>query len=109
MNEPAESPPSDDTPDGPPAERRSPGERRTGDRRQRDLPVAHDRRSGTDRRRGERRRGAGPIMLDADEQDFVNAFQRWRERHGGRFPSAKDLLAMLGDLGWERTGREERA
>jgi hypothetical protein len=87
-------------------ERRGGGDRRRGvDRRQRQVPVAHERRSGVDRRvTPDRRAGrrAGGYDLDEDTLELIAAVGKYRERTGKTFPTWSDLLDILRSLGWEK-------
>ena len=99
-----------DTPKSDPAaspepsmDRRSRTERRQQQRRTRKEDVAEERRSGSDRRQGERRkRNINQYDMSPDELEFVNAVNRFRELSGNRFPSARDILSILRDLGYEK-------
>ena len=84
-------------------DRRTAGDRRKGERRVAKKPVAEDRRSGEDRRRGDRRkRNINQYDMSPDELEFVNAVNRFRELSGNRFPSARDILNILRELGYEK-------
>jgi len=87
---------------GEPFDRRAGGDRRREERRTRDVPVPVDRRSGGDRRQGERRRNVNAYEMTADELEFANALARHRERSQNRFPTAREILRILRDLGYER-------
>jgi len=41
-------------------------------------------------------------ILPADEFQFMLAMQRWRERHRGRHPDCRDVLAVAKALGYAR-------
>ncbi len=87
----------------PAMDRRRPQERRQTQRRARKEPVAQERRSGDERRRGERRkRNINQYDMSPDELEFVNAVNRFRELSSNRFPSARDILNILRDLGYEK-------
>ena len=89
--------------DEPAMDRRTGADRRTGERRQSDEKVAKDRRSGQDRRSTERRkRSINQYDMAPDELEFVRAVNRFRERSGNRFPSARDILNILRELGYEK-------
>ena len=83
-------------------DRRSKSDRRQGDRRKRQEPVETERRSGQDRRQGERRRSINQYDMTADELEFVNAINRFREAASNRFPTARDILRILRELGYEK-------
>ena len=99
-----------ETPDGDPImDRRMSPDRRSGDeRRSRSEGTDADRRAGSDRRQGDRRKTPRPPRninqydMEPDVLEFVNAVNRFRERSGNRFPSAKDILQILKDLGYEK-------
>jgi hypothetical protein len=42
--------------------------------------------------------------MDADELAFAHAIARWRDRHGYRFPTVRQLLSILGELGYRKCG-----
>ena len=87
----------------PAMDRRTPRDRRQKERRSRKETVAQERRSGSDRRQGERRkRNINQYDMSPDELEFVNAVNRFRERSGNRFPSARDILNILHELGYEK-------
>ena len=91
--------------DKPDMDRRARNDRRQGDRRKRQVPVEVDRRSGGDRRSGADRRarqGPNTYDLEADELEFVNAIQRFKERTGKSFPTWSDVLSILRELGYEK-------
>jgi hypothetical protein len=99
----ARRPPDGDAEAPPLLDQRRGTDRRKGERRQKDVPVAADRRTGKDRRKGPRRvRSINQYDLDQEELEFVNAVNRFRERAGKRFPTAKDLLQILRELGYEK-------
>lgn len=96
-------PPNDAGPGTPEADRRTTGgDRRKGDRRVRDVPVAVDRR-GTDRRKGPRRkRSMNQYDLEAETLEFINAINRFKEASGRPFPTWSEVLGILRDLGYEK-------
>lgn len=84
-------------------DRRLRQERRQAERRTKQEAVAKERRTGADRRHGERRkRNINQYDMSPDELEFVNAVNRFRELSGNRFPSARDILSILRDLGYEK-------
>lgn len=90
-------------PPEPAMDRRKPQDRRQTQRRAHNEPVAKDRRSGEERRHGQRRkRNINQYDMSPDELEFVNAVNRFRELSGNRFPSARDILNILRDLGYEK-------
>jgi hypothetical protein len=102
---PAQDPPvsSEAPPEGPLLDQRQDGDRRKRQRRTRNVPVEAERRTGADRRQGPRRqRNINQYDLSADELEFINAVNRFKDKTGKRFPSAKDLLLILRGLGYEK-------
>jgi len=84
-------------------DRREPRDRRQGERRRRQVPVAEDRRAGGERRQGERRRRSiNQYDLSPEEIAFIHAVNRFRERTGNRFPTARQILGIIRDLGYEK-------
>lgn len=86
-------------------DRRARADRRQGDRRKQQVPVPLDRRRGSERRSGRDRRarqGPNTYDLEADELEFVNAVQRFKERSGRPFPTWSEVLGILRDLGYEK-------
>lgn len=105
-HEPTPGPNDPDRPKAPPSrpvmDRRGP-DRRKGERRKAEKPVDVERRSGEDRRKGDRRtRNINQYDLSEDELEFIQAVNRFREGTGNRFPTAKDILQILRDLGYEK-------
>jgi hypothetical protein len=91
--------------DAPILDQRRGADRRRAERRQKQVPVPVERRSGKDRRQGPRRvRSINQYDLAEDELEFINAVNSFKERTGRRFPTAKDLLKILRDLGYEKRG-----
>lgn len=64
--------------------------------------MPKERRSGQERRHGERRRSINQYDMTADELEFVNAINRFREAASNRFPTARDILRILRELGYEK-------
>lgn len=112
--DPARKPPEKDRPpdpsdDDPIMDRRLGPERRLdGSRRRESKAVDPDRRGDQDRRREDRRKTPRPPRsinqydMSSEVLEFVNAVNRFRECSGNRFPSAKDILRILKDLGYEK-------
>ena len=46
--------------------------------------------------------GNNAYEMTADELEFANALARHRERSQNRFPTAREILRILRDLGYER-------
>ena len=97
--------PDENPPSG--SERRASKDRRGGvERRQKNIPVAHDRRSGIDRRAIADRRAAqrgGQYELDPDALEFIRAINAFKEHTGKSFPTWSDVLGILRDLGYAKT------
>ena len=66
--------------------------------------MESERRSGQDRRQGgdRRSRNINQYDMSPEEMEFVNAVNRFRELSGNRFPSARDILTIIRDLGYEK-------
>jgi hypothetical protein len=99
---------SDDTPqsDFVVTDRRG-GERRVGDRRKRNIPVAVERRSGKDRRQqGERRRQVDPTTCERDYNDdeiaFMKAMDQYKRANRRPFPTWSEVLEVLYALGYRK-------
>jgi hypothetical protein len=88
-------------------------ERRTGrDRREKpapsgtpETPSAH--KPPAERRaKKDRRRRIDPTTFDKqytdDEMEFMNAMQRFKEQSGKNFPTYREVLRVLVDLGYRR-------
>jgi hypothetical protein len=86
-------------------DRRS-GDRRIGDRRQRNIPVAVERRSGKDRRQGERRRQIDPTTCERDYNDeeivFMKAMDQYKRDNRRPFPTWSEVLEVLHALGYRK-------
>src|SRR5262249_41466149 len=83
-------------------------DRRTGDRRQRQIPVAVERRSGVDRRQqGERRRQIDPTTCERDYSDdevlFMKAMDEYKPLNRRPFPTWSEVLEVLHALGYRKT------
>jgi hypothetical protein len=88
-------------------------ERRTGrDRREQDAPPGPPKtpsaQQGPAERRckKDRRRRIDPTTFDKqytdDEMEFMNAMQRFKEGSGKSFPTYREVLRVLIDLGYRR-------
>jgi hypothetical protein len=86
-------------------ERRADGERRIGERRQEELPVAVERRQGP-RRRVARRRQIDPTTCErdysADELEFMRALDAYKRSSGRMFPTCSEILEVIRGLGYVR-------
>ena len=88
-------------------DRRSSGDRRGGDRRKRNIPVAVERRSGNDRRnQGERRRQVDPTTCERDYNDdeilFMKAMDEYKRLNRRPFPTWSEVLEVLHSLGYRK-------
>ena len=82
-------------------------ERRAGDRRKRQIPVAIERRKpGTDRRRPERRRQVDPTTCERDYTDeeitFMKAMDQYKRDNRRPFPTWSEVLEVLCTLGYRK-------
>jgi hypothetical protein len=88
-------------------------ERRTGrDRRDKIAPPAAREEPAADesrperRARKDRRRRIDPTTFDKqytdDEMEFMNAMQRFKEMSGKSFPTYRDVIRVVVDLGYRR-------
>jgi len=79
--------------------------RRTVDRRKRQIPVAVERR-GSERRRGERRRQVDPTTCERDynEQEitFMRAMDQYKRDNRRPFPTWSEVLEVLHALGYRK-------
>jgi hypothetical protein len=88
-------------------------ERRTGrDRRDKETPASVPEKppvsqAPSERRaKKDRRRRIDPTTFDKqytdDEMEFMNAMQRFKEKSGKSFPTYREVLRVLVDLGYRR-------
>jgi hypothetical protein len=88
-------------------------ERRVGgDRRSKKAPSERPEKGSNPRGRAERRekkdrrRRIDPTTFDKqyteDEMEFMNAMQRFKEKSGKSFPTYREVLKVLVDLGYRR-------
>jgi hypothetical protein len=82
-------------------------DRRTGDRRKRNVPVAVERRSGKERRqKGERRRQIDPTTCERDYSDeeilFMKAMDQYKRDNRRPFPTWSEVLEVLRALGYRK-------
>jgi hypothetical protein len=84
-------------------------DRRGGDRRKRNIPVAVDRRKGKDRRQqqvGERRRQVDPTTCERDYNDeeitFMKAMDQYKRDNRRPFPTWSEVLEVLRALGYRK-------
>jgi hypothetical protein len=87
-------------------DRRAQLERRQGERRKKNLPVAFERRSGPDRRQGERRRQVDPTTCEreysSEEVEFMRAMEMYKRLNQRPFPTWSEVLEVLRSLGYRR-------
>jgi hypothetical protein len=88
-----------------PVDRREVNDRRSGDRRQDDIPVAVDRRKG-ERRKVQRRRQIDPTTCERDytdeEIEFMQALDAYKRASGRMFPTCSEILEVIRDMGYVR-------
>lgn len=86
-------------------DRRKQTERRQGDRRKQNVPVAVERRQG-ERRKVQRRRQIDPTTCERDytseEIEFMVALDEYKRASGRMFPTCSEILEVLRKLGYER-------
>jgi hypothetical protein len=88
-------------------ERREKSDRRLGDRRKRNIPVAVERRRGGDRRQqGERRRQVDPTTCERDYSEeeivFMKAMDQYKRDNRRPFPTWSEVLEVLYSLGYRK-------
>lgn len=87
-------------------DRRTGTDRRKGERRKRNIPVAVERRSGQDRRQGERRRQVDPTTCERDyteeEIAFMKAMDQYKRNNRRPFPTWSEVLEVLHALGYRK-------
>jgi hypothetical protein len=87
-------------------DRRVVTDRRQGDRRKKQIPVALERRSGKDRREGERRRQVDPTTCERDytseEIDFMRAMDLYKRVSRRQFPTWSEVLEVLRAIGYRK-------
>lgn len=81
-------------------------DRRSGDRRKRNIPVAVERRKGGERRQGERRRRVDPTTSERDYTDeevlFMKAMDQYKRDNRRPFPTWSEVLEVLRALGYRK-------
>src|SRR5271165_4417379 len=91
-----------------PLPRNAETERRAGERRKRNIPVAVERRkTGAERRnRGERRRQVDPTTCERDYTDeeiaFMKAMDQYKRDNRRPFPTWSEVLEVLRALGYRK-------
>jgi hypothetical protein len=83
------------------------GDRRGGERRQRNVSVPVERRSGGERRQqGERRRQVDPTTCERDYTDdeisFMKAMDQYKRDNRRPFPTWSEVLEVLRALGYRK-------
>jgi hypothetical protein len=85
---------------------RSGKERRAGDRRKHDIPVAVERRQIERRVKVNRRRQIDPTTCERDyspdEIEFMAALDAYKRRSGRMFPTCSEVLEVIRGLGYEK-------
>jgi len=88
-------------------DRRDGGERRTGDRRQGNKPVAVERRKIERRAKVNRRRQIDPTTCERDytveEIEFMNALDEYKRTSGRMFPTCSEVLEVIQKLGYRKS------
>ena len=84
--------------------RREPTNRRNGDRRKQDIPVAVDQRKLERREKVNRRRQIDPTTCERDysieEVEFMNALDQYKRINGRMFPTCSEILEVIRSLGY---------
>jgi hypothetical protein len=87
-------------------DRRERVERRQGERRKKNVPVAVERRSGAERRTGERRRQVDPTTCErdysGDEIEFMRAMDLYKRMNNRLFPTWSEVLEVIRALGYRK-------
>ena len=98
--EPAELPSTEEASDAGLSHESVTIDRREGDRRQVDSPVA------SDRRKVQRRRQIDPTTCErdysGDEIEFMQALDEYKRSSGRMFPTCSEILEVIRDLGYVR-------
>jgi hypothetical protein len=85
---------------------RSSKERRNGDRRRKDQPVAVEHRQMERRAKVSRRRQIDPTTCERDyspeEVEFMSALDDYKRRSGRMFPTCSEILEVIKALGYEK-------
>ena len=87
-------------------ERRAKADRREGDRRKENKPVAVERRVGERRAKVARRRQIDPTTCERDynndEIEFMQALDAYKRANGRMFPTCSEILEVIRALGYVR-------
>ena len=82
-------------------------DRRAGDRRKRNIPVAVERRKLDRRNQVERRRQVDPTTCERDYNDeeiiFMKAMDQYKRSNRRPFPTWSEVLEVLRALGYRKT------
>jgi hypothetical protein len=93
-------------------DRRGKSDRRGGDRRKEDIPVAVERRLGERRAKVPRRRQIDPTTCErdysGDEIEFMQALDAYKRANGRMFPTCSEILEVIRGLGYVRLPAGER-
>ncbi len=93
-------------------DRRTSTDRRGGERRKVDIPVAVERRQGERRAKVPRRRQIDPTTCErdysGDEIEFMQALDAYKRANGRMFPTCSEILEVIRDLGYVRLPASER-
>lgn len=85
--------------------RRGSADRRGGDRRKRNVPVAVERRT-SQRRKVQRRRQIDPTTCERDysteEIEFMQAMDAYKRSSGRMFPTCSEILEVIRGLGYDK-------
>jgi hypothetical protein len=81
-------------------------DRRVGNQRQKDVPVAVERRQIERRAKVNRRRQIDPTTCERDyspeEIEFMGALDAYKRRSGRMFPTCSEVLEVIKGLGYEK-------
>ena len=87
-------------------DRRAKSDRRSGDRRKVNIPVAVERRQGERRVKVPRRRQIDPTTCErdysGDEIEFMQALDAYKRANGRMFPTCSEILEVVRGLGYVR-------
>jgi hypothetical protein len=82
------------------------GQRRSGDRRQKDAPVVVERRKLERRVKVSRRRQIDPTTCEReytdDELQFMQALEIYKRTSGRMFPTCSEVLEVIKGLGYSK-------
>jgi hypothetical protein len=79
-------------------------ERRSNDRREKEVPVAVERRQVERREKVARRRQIDPTTCEREYSDeeiaFMQAMDAYKRKNGRMFPTCSEILEVIRDLGY---------